>query len=327
MPRMAPSRRFLARLRLVVSRNDWVPVCSCLLILAATLPSSCPAEPPPGYYDSVDTATQATLRSSLHEIIDDHTRFPYTAASTDTWDILEQADEDPSNPANILDLYRNGSHLKFGGGTGPYNREHVWPKSYGFPDDNSTNYPYTDCHCLFLCDSSYNSSRGNKPFRYCSLMCSEKVTVLNIGQGGGSGSYPGNSNWTTGSGTSGTWETWVCRQGDVARALLYMEVRYEGGTHGVSGASEPDLILTDDELLIAGSNTGDNEAVGYMGLRSVLLDWHLTDPVDDLERDRNDVVYSYQGNRNPFIDFPEWFEVVVVEVRKSSWGALKELFR
>ena len=101
---------------------------------------------------------------TLHEVIDDHTRFPYTSSGTDTWNILEAADQDPANSANILDVYRNRSYVKFGGGTGPYNREHTWPNSYGFPDDGGTNYPYTDCHQLFLSDVGYNSDRANKPF-------------------------------------------------------------------------------------------------------------------------------------------------------------------
>ena len=264
------------------------------------------AQAPPGYYDTVDTATAANLRATLHAIIDDHTRFPYTSSSTDTWDILEMASEDPNNASNILDVYRNESFAKEGGGNSFYNREHTWPKSYGFPDDSSTNYTYADCHQLFLCDSGYNSSRSNKPYRNCSPSCSEKTTVFNFGQGGGSGVYPGNSNWTSGSFTQGTWETWAGRRGDVARAVMYVDVRYEGGIHGVTNAPEPDLILTDTESLIENSNTGQNESVAYMGMLSVILQWHQEDPPDSLEMIRNDVVFSFQGNRNPFVDHPEW---------------------
>ena len=54
--------------------------------------------------------------------------------------------------------------------------------------------------------------------------------------------------------------------------MMYMDVRYEGGTHGVTGATEPNLILTDDRELIDQSNTGDNEDTGYMGILSVLLE-------------------------------------------------------
>jgi len=278
-----------------------VVLSSCLVLAGRAL-----AQGPPGYYDGVDASDPALLRKTLHETIDDHLRYPYTSSSTDTWDILEEADQDPGDAGRILDVYRNESHAKQGGGNSFYNREHSWPNSYGFPNDHSQNYPYTDCHVLFLCDVGYNSSRSNKPFRYCSPSCAEKPTVANDGQGGGGGTYPGNSNWTAGQFTQGTWETWIGRRGDVARALLYMDVRYEGGTHGGTGAWEPDLVLTDDEALIAASNTGQNEPLAYMGMLAVLLQWQVEDPVDDRERARNDVVYSYQGNRNPFIDHPEW---------------------
>jgi len=281
------------------------------LALAALVVSlSAPAygQIPAGYYDSVDTTDAASLRTTLHEVIDDHTRFPYTSGSTDTWDILELAQENPANSNAIVDVYRNRSFTKQGGGNSFYNREHSWPKSYGFPDDGSTNYPYTDCFQLFLCDDWYNSSRSNKPFRNCNGGCSEKTTDLTNGGGGGSGSYPGNSNWTTGSFTQGTWEVWDESKGDIARAQLYLDVRYEGGNHGITGVAEPDLILTDNESLIENSNTGNNESVAYMGMLSVLLQWHVDDPVDASEVLRNDVIGSFQGNRNPFVDHPEWVD-------------------
>ena len=266
------------------------------------------AQIPSGYYDSVDATDATTLRATLHEVIDDHQRFPYTSSSTDTWDILELAQENPSNSNQIIDIYRNRAFTKQGGGNSFYNREHSWPKSYGFPDDNSQNYPYTDCFTLFLCDDGYNSSRSNKPFRNCNAGCGEQPTDSNNGTGGGSGAYPGNSNWTSGSFTSGTWEVWGDRRGDIARAQFYLDLRYEGGFHGVTFAPEPDLILTDNETLIDNSNTGDNESVAYMGMLSVLLQWHLEDPVDAKEMQKNEVVFSFQGNRNPFIDHPEWVD-------------------
>ena len=273
-------------------------------VLSVVIPVT--AQPPAGYYDSVDDTNASTLRVTLHEVIDDHTRFPYTAATTDTWDIVNLADEDPNNVNNIIDIYKNASYTKIPGGVGAYNREHSWPSSYGFPNQNDDNYPYTDTHHLFACDASYNGSRSNKPFRNCSASCSENTTDFNDGRGGGSGVYPGNSNWTEGSFTQGTWETWNGRKGDVARAILYMDIRYEGGVHGVTGSAEPDLIVTDSEALIDSGNTGNNESVAYMGMLSVLLQWHAQDPPDSREAWRNEVVFSFQGNRNPFIDHPEW---------------------
>jgi hypothetical protein len=79
-------------------------------------------------------------------------------------------------------------------------------------------------------------------------------------------------------------------------------VRYEGD------AGEPDLILTDNPALI--QTTGPGATEGYMGIRSTLLEWHRQDPVDAKEAIRDDVVYWYQRNRNPFIDHPEWVACV-----------------
>lgn len=262
---------------------------------------------PPGYYDSVDASSPAALRATLHEVIKGHTRYPYTSGSTDTWDILEFADEDPDNPSNILDVYLNDSIPKFGGGTGPYNREHTWPNSYGFSDDGSTNYAYTDCHALFLSDGGYNSSRGNDPYGNCGATCVERPTL-----GGTTGVYPGLSNWRQ----TNTWETWIGRRGDVARAQLYMDIRYEGGRHPITNAAEPDLRLTDNEALIV--TTGGNAAVAYHGRLSAILLWTTQDPVDAKERRRNDRVAQFQGNRNPFIDHPEWIACLYQGVCENS---------
>ena len=257
------------------------------------------------YYDTVDTSSEAALRASLHAVIDDHTRFPYTSGSTDTTDILRIAQQDPSNTTRIVDVYRNASLSKTGGG---YNREHSWPKSYGFPNDGPTNSAYTDCHMLWFSDSSYNSARSNKPFGNCSASCTELATANTNGAGGGSGVFPGNSNWTSGSFTSGTWQVNPIRKGDIARTMFYADLRYEGGNHGTTGFAEPDLRLTDSLGLISSGNTGSNESVAYMGRLSVLLQWHYEDPVDAFEMNKNSVVASFQGNRNPFVDHPEWVD-------------------
>jgi endonuclease I len=267
-----------------------------------------------GYYARVNTSSPSQLRCSLHTIIRGHTAYPYSASSTDTWDILEIADEDPNNSGRILDVYRNRSYAKVSdrAGTGSgitYNREHTWPNSLGFGSQSGNlglpNAPYTDTHMLYLSDTGYNSDRGNKPYANCTLSsgCTERVTEVNNGSGGGSGSYPGNSNWFRGpDGNSGSFESWNKRKGDLARAILYMAIRYEGGAHPSTGQNEPDLELTDNRSLIQITSS----SPAYMGLLTDLLAWHQADPPDAAERARNEVIFSFQGNRNPFIDHPEW---------------------
>ena len=268
------------------------------------------AQEPDGYYKGANQTSSETLRNSLHQIIDDHTKIPYTSTATDTWDVLEIADEDQDNPGNIITIYRNSSYPKQGGGNDFYNREHTWPVSYGVDRELVSNYPYSDMHALFLADSGYNSSRSNHPYNDCDATCAEKTTEQNNSRGGQGGPYPGDSNWRTGSNTQGRWETWPERKGDVARAQLYLDVRYDGSQHGKTGHDEPDLILTDDIDLIEQSKTGEIEPIAYMGMLSALLQWHKEDPVDAIEMQHHEAVALFQGNRNPFIDHPEWVACV-----------------
>lgn len=270
-------------------------------------------DPDPGsYYSKVNTSSPSQLRCSLHATIKGHTSYPYSGTGTSTWTILEIADEDPSNSGRILDAYRNRSYAKVtdraGTGSGlTYNREHTWPNSLGFASttgDKGLPYaPYTDTHMLYLTDAQWNADRGNKPFAKCDSNCGERATEANNGTGGGSGGYPGNSNWVrTPDGNAGTFEVWGHRKGDMARAVMYMAIRYEGGKDAATGQSEPDLELTDDRSRIVKTSA----SPAYMGLLSTLIDWHLSDPPDAAEKARNEVIYSFQGNRNPFIDHPEW---------------------
>ena len=284
--------------------SDALSISAFLFFLMTGSPSF--AQPPPNYYIDADSTSGTALRASIHGIIDDHKRFPYTSNLTDTWDVVNRADQDPSNTLHVLTIYKNASYQKIEGGRGSYNREHLWPKSYGFPEDTSGNYPYTDLHHLVAADASYNSSRGNLPFGACTIGCKSKDVSVKHQRPTGETQGRGEANWRSGSGASGIWEVWNERKGDVARAMFYMAVRYEGGKHSITGVNEPDLELTDDENLIRESNTGKNEKRGFMGRLSILLSWHYSDPVDDIERRRNDVVFEYQGNRNPFIDNPHW---------------------
>lgn len=279
-------------------------------IALLTLTTFAYGQAPSNYYLSVNTSSPALLRSSLHGVIDDHTKISYTSGGVDTWNVLEAADQDPSNSSRILDIYRNASFPKAGGGNSNYNREHVWPNSYGFPTNSGTNYPYTDCHHLFLCDDNYNQARNRRVFDTGNAGWNEYVTTSTGGVGGGSGSFPGNSNWQTTSSSPGSWQVWGDRKGDVARALFYMDIRYEGGNNGNTGAAEPNLHLTDNVTLISQSSSGGNISNAYMGKLSVLLQWHQQDPVDAKEMARNNAVFSYQGNRNPFIDNPTWVDCI-----------------
>ena len=277
------------------------------------------------YYNRVNTSSPEQLRCSLNTVIRGHTVYPYSGGTTSTWNILEIADEDPNNAGRILDVYKNRSYLKgsdrAGTGSGvTYNREHTWPNSLGFSSTTGNlglpHAPYTDTHMLYLSDTQYNADRGNDPYANCTLAsgCGERVTEVNNGSGGGSGVYPGNSNWTNGS----SFQTWGKRKGDMARAVMYMAIRYEGGPHPTTNQNEPDLELTDTRSLIVGTSS----SPAYMGLLADLLQWHQADPPDVAELARNQVIFSFQGNRNPFIDHPEWATAALFTSAKPASCAL-----
>ncbi|WP_412103377.1 endonuclease [Rossellomorea aquimaris] len=224
-----------------------------------------------GYYQLAEGKTGADLKDALHEIIDDHHELTYKAV----WDALKKTDEDPDNPANVILLYTGRSQSKslFGGNKDDWNREHVWAKSHG--EFGTSPGPGTDLHHLRPTDVTVNSSRSNLDFDEGGTPHPEAPSTF----------YDKDS-----------WEPRDSIKGDVARMLFYMDVRYEGG------GDEPDLELNDRV---------ENNKKPLHGKRSVLLKWNKEDPVDEIEKRRNEIIYEqYQGNRNPFIDHPEWAELI-----------------
>ncbi|MBJ05002.1 MAG: hypothetical protein CMP65_03780 [Flavobacteriales bacterium] len=239
------------------------------------------------YYTNTFGLTGENLKATLHDIIKDHTSYSYTTTKS----ILRDADEDPNNPANIILVYSGNSIDKFDFASNfePdfWNREHVWPKSHGdFDAGDPFEVPlYTDAHNLKPVDHSMNTLRGEKDF-----------------DNGGTSVYNG-SIMTECFSTSSTFEPRDAVKGDIARIILYMDVRYEGGNN------EPNLVPLD------GLTTYPNPQIGVL---STLLEWHEQDPPDAFEKRRNDVIYEWQGNRNPFIDYPEFADIIYGNTSPNS---------
>ena len=235
-----------------------------------------------GYYESAFGLNDDNLKASLHAIISNHSEFSYTASSTDVWDILKVTDRDTANPDNVILIYSGRSvnaAQEYNSAAG-WSREHVWAKSRG--DFGTSPGPGTDVHHLRPCDVSVNSTRNNRNFDNC-VTCQDVVD-----NGYNTGSKRDASLWT--------FEPPSEVKGDVARMIMYMAIRYEGG------AGEPDLELT--------SNLLDKSSKQPLQANlATLLEWNRLDSVSDWERHRNDVIFSqFQGNRNPFIDHPELAE-------------------
>ena len=245
---------------------------------------------PSGYYNSAENKSDQALRTALHNIIDDHIEFPYASNATDTWDILQESDADPVNSNNVLLIYTRQSvngPQEYNGGGG-WNREHVWAKSRG--DFGTATGEGTDVHNLRASNINVNSTRSNYSFDNCT----SNSCVQTYGN-----SY---------SGSGLVFEPRDEDKGDVARVIFYMDVRYEGDS------GEEDLEMT--ETILSSSSKSP-----LHGVRSTLLEWHELDPVDDFERNRNDVIYSYQGNRNPFIDHPELVDYIWGDQQQAAWNS------
>ncbi|MBE9468916.1 MAG: endonuclease [Bacteroidetes bacterium] len=237
---------------------------------------------PTGYYNGCEGKDGAVLKAALHGVIKGHVEYSYT----DVWNILQQSDEDPSNPGNIMLIYTGRSQDKYFRDRGTsfdyaaagytlsdaWNREHVWAKSHG---DFGTEPPAgCDAHNLKPVDRTVNTSRYNKDFA--------------------EGGTP-NVEATECNSTSSSWEPRDAVKGDVARIIFYMATRYEGEN------GEPDLEAVDKV------NT---YPLAEHGKLSDLLKWNEQDPPDDFERNRNNVIYTWQKNRNPFIDHPEFVNLI-----------------
>ncbi|MEW2412771.1 endonuclease [Streptomyces sp. NPDC046866] len=223
------------------------------------------------YYAAAEGKTGAELKAALHSIIKNQSKVTYDGV----WNALKVTDQDPNNPNNVILVYSGRSQSKSsnGGGADDWNREHVWAKSHG--DFGTVTGPGTDLHHLRPEDVTVNSTRGNKDFDMGGSPVAEAP-----------GSYT----------DADSFEPRDAVKGDVARMLLYMAVRYDGG----DGFADLEM---DDKV--------NNGTAPLFGRISVLKQWNRQDPPDAFEQRRNQVIYDvYQHNRNPFIDHPEWVDSI-----------------
>lgn len=251
------------------------------LVAVPTLPSQAVDAPaahstssvsaePGDYYTGTEGLSGQELKDELHRIISDQTVLSYS----EVWDGIKDVDEDPQDTGSVRLLYQGTPSPKEnnGGDADNWNREHVWAKSHG--DFGTSQGPGTDLHHLRPTDVTVNSDRGN----------------LDFDEGGTENEEaPGNFS------DEDSWEPRDEVKGDVARMVFYMAVRYESG-------DMVDLEVNDEV---------DNGSAPFHGKVSVLKKWHQEDPPDAFEERRNERIFdNWQGNRNPFVDNPEWVESI-----------------
>ncbi len=241
---------------------------------------------PAEYYSETRNLVGVELKKVLHSIIKDHREFSYG----EVWNILKVTDVDPNDHTKVIGIYSGFSmdaDSQYDGGKG-WNREHVWAKSRGEFDTRIG--AGTDVHHIRVEDVSTNSARNNRSFDECDIRYIDK-----------SGNYQGPTHSYKSENSDWAWEPRDEVKGDVARMMFYMVVRYEGDD------GEPDLELV--ESLPFKSNK-----LPEHGKKSILLQWHRDDPVDDIEKYRNHIIYkNFQFNRNPFIDHPEFVNKIWIE--------------
>ncbi len=256
---------------------------------------------PDDYYKSAEGLKGEELKTALHKIIRGHKQYIYSGKETDVWDILKESDRDSVNPDNIILIYTGKSinandnyHAK------NWNREHVWAKSHGnFGTEIGEG---TDVHAIRPCTPKVNSARSNYDFA----------------EGGEPYILDGED--TGCKLTSNSWEPRDEVKGDIARMIFYMATRYEGN-YEADGEEIEELDL---EIIDYVRSYKDKKQVH--GKLSDLLKWHKQDPVDSMEIRRNEVVFKYQKNRNPFIDHPEFVNLIYDNLPATGINSLSNVY-
>uniref|UniRef100_UPI004048FCB0 endonuclease n=3 Tax=Gelidibacter sp. TaxID=2018083 RepID=UPI004048FCB0 len=241
---------------------------------------------PDAYYDSLDGLADSALRQAIQDIVAEE---GVVRAQTynDVIEILKEADENPANSNQVWLVYLEQGRAKLDFQTtsnsiGKWNREHTFPRSRG----------------------GFNSIEADEEINGIDVFWNTTADSLRHGNSdahalravdGPENSSRGNQFYGQYNGPTGTLGGF---KGDVARSIFYMAVRFNG-LEVVNGFPEG--------------------IAGQFGDLATLLDWHRNDPPDDFEMNRNNVVYQWQFNRNPFIDQPDMIEYIWGNMIGQIW--------
>lgn len=253
------------------------------------------ADMPRDYYpNSLEGKNGAELKTELHNLLKNHTRLPYGSRDYNqiacTWTVFKKSDVRPNG--KVWDMYSNNSY-NFSNGAGAtkgMNIEHSVPKSWWGDAYDETATPLTrfkydgsyDLHHLTPSDAAANTAKSNYPLgEVDSPLFDNGVTKVGTGQANGR--------------ATNLFEPADEYKGDFARMYLYFVTCYQDYSWKSSALS-----------MFAQNSYPTLNAYG----QPLLLKWHRQDPVSQKEIDRNNAVYSFQGNRNPFIDYPNMVEYI-----------------
>ena len=239
---------------------------------------------PSDYYERAQGTQDSVLKSKLGEIIFCGVRYKYGSGPRKTWDAFYYTDRDTITN-EVLDMYSN--NVRFfnpenpTGSVSGFDIEHMLPKSWW---GGTVNEAYCDLYHLVPGDASANRSK------------------LNHAPGIPTDSSFWNGSFLTGQDTIHGLTRAFCPadeyKGDFARAYFYIATCY-GDTLTWETTGEAAQAMT---------NTSWQEFQPW--LRDLLVAWHRMDPVSEKELQRAIEVNKIQGNRNPFIDYPELVEYI-----------------
>ena len=241
--------------------------------------------PMPGdYYERAQGTQDSVLKSKLGEIIFCGVRYKYGSGNHRTWDAFFHTDRDTTTN-QVLDMYSNNiryfAPANPTASVGGFDIEHMLPKSWW---GGTVNEAYCDLFHLVPGDYSANRSK------------------LNHAPGIPSDTTFWNGSFATGSGSSYGLQKVFCPEdqykGDFARAYFYIVTCYGDSLTWLT-SGEPGVAMTNDHW---------QEFRPW--LRDLLLEWHRMDPVSEKEKTRAVEVNKIQGNRNPFIDYPDLVEYI-----------------
>ncbi len=235
------------------------------------------ADIPEGYYSATSGKKKAELKAALHEIIRTASVLSYGSGAGKTWSGFYQTDRTEDN--YCIDRY-SSNRRQFTSTTSAIsgmNIEHSFAKSWW---GGSKNQAYHDLFNLMPSDSQANSDKSNYAMGEVT-----SVTKTNGSIKIGTGNKVSNKIWEP----EDKWK------GDFARTYMYMVTCYSDLTWRSNGLDQ----LNNNQWPTFNSWT-----------QELILRWSREDPVDEIERARNEAVYDIQGNRNPFVDFPHLCEYV-----------------
>ena len=271
------------------------------------------------YYSSSSTAYSGTqLLGQLHDLITS-THKTYTTYDDNGKNLYQQNTDQWYNASGskvsgyLRDFYSgvqwpNAWAATAGNTSGGYNREHVWCQSLSNGLWGTTGGG-SDMHHLRPTEVRINSTRNNNLYGEVSNRDSYKVySKLGTNTTYAHGGYLSNS----------VFEPIDSVKGDVARIVFYVYTHYNSysvsavfGSYASTNGSGSSSYFATSKLPITNLVSASSESAAW----TMLMKWNNNDPVDTMEAKRNEQCAVYQGNRNPFIDYPD--------LANCCWGSSK----